>query len=144
MSAARLLIKASVNGREVSFFTPPHDEPDFLWVDIEELAGAFLDPEGAKRMVQHTQNFDRDRRPMTTAQNGNRIATIVPHAFAQGLCGAIDQWNGFVRDDEEDDAGPAHQEYCLVAGTVAAEHWPLSFEEIFHAFKNPGGPFLRA
>ncbi len=143
MSAARLLTKADVNGKGVSFFTPPHSEPDFPWVDIEELAAAFLDAEGAKRMVQHTQNFDRDQRPMATAPNGDRIATIVPHAFAQGLCGAIDHWNGCGRNDEEDEAGPAHQEYCLVAGTVAADHWPLSFEEIFHAFKNPGGPFLR-
>ncbi|VXD07568.1 conserved hypothetical protein [Sphingomonas sp. T1] len=139
--APRLLTNADVNGHQVSFFSPPHTQPDFPWVDIEDLAAAFLDTEAAKRMVQHAQNFDRDKRPVTTARNGDKIATIIPHALAQGLCGAIDQWNGFVEKDEGD-TGPAHNAYCRTAGIVAADHWPLDFDQLIHAFRNPGGPFL--
>lgn len=139
--APRLLISADINGSPVSFFSPPHTQPDFPWVDIEELAAAFLDDGEAKRMVQHAQNFDRDKRPVTTARSGDKIVTIIPHAFAQGLCGAIDQWSGFVGKDE-DDTGPAHDVYCRTAGVVAADHWPLDFDQLIYAFRNPGGPFL--
>lgn len=141
MTGPRLLARAQINGKSVAFFAPPHTEPDFPWVDIEELAKAFLDKGAAKRMVQHAHNFDRDHRPVATAKNGNKIATIIPHAFAQGLCGAIDQWTGFVSNDE--DTGPAHAAYCTAAGIVAADHWPLSIDQMIHAFHNPGGPFLK-
>lgn len=143
MTAARILTVAEVNGKPVTFFSPPHTEPDFPWVDVEELAKAFLPRSAAKRMVQHAHQFSRrEGRSCTTAKNGNKIATIFPHAMAQGLCGAIDQWNGFVAKDE-DDNGPAHDAYCRVAGRVGADHWPLSFEDIFKAFNNPGGPYLK-
>jgi len=139
--APRLLTSADVNGRDVSFFSPPHPQPDFPWVDVEDLAAAFLDAEAAKRMVQHAHAFDRDKRPVTTARNGDKIVTIIPHALAQGLCGAIDQWQGFVGKDE-DDTGPAYDAYCRAAGVVAADHWPLDFDQMIYAFRHPGGPFL--
>lgn len=138
----RFLTRADINGQPVSFFSRPHTEPDFPWVDVEELAAAFLEADAATRMVQHTHNFDRDSRPVTTARNGDKIATIIPHAFAQGLCGAIDQWTGFVGKDE-DDPGPAHDAYCRAAGHVAADHWPLELDQLIYAFHNPGGPFLK-
>lgn len=138
----RFLARADVNGKSVSFFSPPHAEPDFPWVDVEELAAAFLETEAAKRMVQHAHDFDRDNRPVTTARNGDKIATIIPHAFAQGLCGAIDHWNGFAEKDEYD-TGPAHNAYCQTAGHVALDHWPLDFDQLIHAFHNHGGPFLK-
>lgn len=137
---AQMLTRADVNGKPVTFFSPPHSAPDFPWVDVEELAAAFLDTDAAKRMAQHAHNFDRENRPMTTVQNGDRIATIVPHALAQGLCGAIDQWSGSVT--AEDDDGPAFAAYCQTAGKVAADHWPLSIDQLIYAFHNPGGPFL--
>lgn len=139
---SRFLARAEINGRPVSFFSPPHTEPDFPWVDVEELAAAFLEAEAAKRMVQHAHDFDRQNRPVTTARNGDKIATIISHAFAQGLCGAIDQWDGFVGKNE-DDTGPAHDAYCQAAGPVAADHWPLELDQLIHAFHNPGGPFLK-
>lgn len=139
---ADLLTTAEINGKIVSFFRPPHPEPDFPWVDVEELAAAFLDADAAKRMTQHAHHFDRQHRPVATARNGDRIATIVPHALAQGLCGAIDDWSGFVPADE-DDTGPVFDAYCRVAGLVAADHWPLSIEQMIHAVRNPGGPFLK-
>ncbi|WP_416463237.1 hypothetical protein [Sphingomonas sp. VDB2] len=138
---AKILTRAEVNGKPVTFFSPPHSAPDFPWVDVEELAAAFLEADAAKRMTQHAHNFDRDNRPVTTAQNGDRIATIVPHALAQGLCGAVDEWSGFVSTDDED--GPAFVAYCRTAGKVAADHWPLSIEQLIYAFNNPGGPFLK-
>lgn len=142
MNAPRILTAAEINGKQVAFFSPPHSEPDFPWVDVEELAKAFLPRSAAKRMVQHAHRFSREEGQSTaTARNGNKIVTIIPHAMAQGLCGAIDQWNGFVKND--DDTGPAHDAYCTAAGHVAAEHWPLSLGDMIRAFHNPGGPFLK-
>lgn len=129
----------SIKGRAVSMFAPPHDEPDFPWVDIEELARAFLPRSAAKRMVSHAQQFEGDTRACATSRNGNRIATIVPHALALGLCGAIDQWSGHKGDSE----GPAHLEYCLAAGRFAADKSPMTIDALIHAFHNPGGRFLR-
>lgn len=135
---------ATIRGKEVSFFEPPHkDGPDFPWVDVKELAGAFLPPEAAVRMVEHAQRFGGDgERVVTVARNGDDIATIACHAMAQGLCGAIDLWGGFKAKDA-DDNGPAHWEYCIAAGRFAADNWPLSFEGLMHAFHNPGGHFMR-
>lgn len=141
-ASPRFLTRADINGQSVSFFSPPHTAPDFPWVDVEELSAAFLDAEAAKRMVQHAHNFDRDSRPVTTARNGDKIATIVPHALAQGLCGAIDQWNGFIGEDE-DDTGPAYDAYCRAAGHAMADHWPLELDQLIHALHNPGGPFMK-
>lgn len=132
----------TVNGKQVSVFKPPHDEPDFPWVDVEELAAAFLPPDAAARMVGHSQRFGDDARVVSTARNGDRIATIFCHAMAQGLCGAIDQWSG-LQPEDEDDTGPAHNEYCARLGIFAADHWPLSFDQIIHAFHNPGGKFMK-
>ena len=142
MTASKLLTRADVNGKPVSLFSPPHSEPDFPWVDVEELARAFLNRSAAKRMVSHAHEFDRRNRPVTTARNGDKIVTIIPHAFAQGLCGAIDHWNGFIAKNE-DDTGPAHDAYCSTAGRVAADHWPLEIDQLVYAFRNPGGPYLR-
>lgn len=132
----------TVNGNQVSVFKPPHDQPDFPWVDVEELASAFLPIEAAKRMVGHSQRFGDDVRAVATAKNGDRVATIFCHAMAQGLCGAIDQWNGFQPADD-DDTGPAHNEYCVRLGVFAADNWPLSFEGMIYAFRNPGGKFMK-
>ncbi|AYD02225.1 hypothetical protein [Neorhizobium sp. NCHU2750] len=143
MTKSKFLATAEINGKPVSFFTPPHDEPDFLWVDIEELAGAFLPEADAKRMVQHAQNLFPGQRSVATATNGDRIATIACHSMAQGFCGFIDHLNG--HNVEEDGAmhGPAHIAYCFASADMEIEHRPKSFEEIFAAFKNNGGPFMR-
>lgn len=135
---------ALVNGHVISFFEPPHkDGPDFPWVDVKELAGAFLPPEAATRMVEHAQRFGgKGPRVITVARDGDEIVTIVPHALAQGLVGAIDQWNGF-KPADEDERGPAHWAYCIAIGQFAAEHWPLSFEGIWHAFEHNGGHYLK-
>lgn len=132
----------TVNGKQVSVFKPPHDAPDFPWVDVEELALAFLDPAAATRMVGHSHRFGDTSRVVATTRNGDRIATIFCHAMAQGLCGAIDEWNGF-KPADEDDTGPAHWAYCIALGRFAADHWPMSFEDLIHAFKNPGGEFMK-
>ncbi|MCR6671460.1 hypothetical protein [Devosia ginsengisoli] len=136
---------ATINGKSVSFFEPPHkDGPDFPWVDVKELAGAFLPPDAAIRMVEHAQRFGGDgERVVTVTRNGDDIATIICHALAQGLCGFIDQQNGFAPADA-DDAGPVHWQYCIAAGRFAADHWPLSFEGIIHAFHHGGGHFMQA
>lgn len=130
----------SLNGKTVSVFRPPHNEPDFPWVDVEELAKAFLPRQEARRIVKMTHKFGDGKRAHATARNGDRIATIICHAMAQGLAMMIDHRNGHCGDPED---GPAHLAYSLALGVFAADHWPMSFEDIFHAFKNPGGGFLR-
>lgn len=132
----------TLNGKQVSVYKPPHDEPDFPWVDVEELASAFLEDDAAKRMVAHSQRFGDEVRAVATVKNGDRIATIFCHAMAQGLCGAIDQWNGF-KPEDDDDTGPAHNSYCFALGRFTADHWPMSFDQMFHAVRNPGGKFMK-
>lgn len=143
LKPAEFLAKATINGKEVSFFTPPHDEPDFLWVDIEELARAFMPDEDAKRMVHHSHQLFEGERCVTTARNGDRIATVVSHAMAQGFCGFIDIMNGHDAENAEEPNGPAHWAYCIASGKVGAEHAPKCFDDLFAAFKNQGGPFMR-
>lgn len=52
----------SVNGKTVSVFRPPHNEPDFPWVDVEELAKAFLPRQEARRIVKMTHSFGDGKR----------------------------------------------------------------------------------
>lgn len=139
---AQLVGTVDISGKPVSFFTPPHDEPDFFWVDVEELAKAFLPRDAARRMVKHAQQFGKDCRPATTAANGGRIATIICHSMAQGLCGAIDHWNGHGTMDGE---GPAYRAYCFAAAQIESDKGALnSFEDIIAAHRNLGGPFMRS
>lgn len=131
--------EATIRGKQVSFFAPPHSEPDFLWVDVEELAVAFLPEADAKRMVSHAQQFDPDNRAVVTAKNGDRLATIMCHAMAQGLCGFIDHLNGDAREH-----GPAYKDYCLASADMEDEHGTLSgLADIIKATRNNGGPFMR-
>jgi hypothetical protein len=130
------LTTASINGHDVDFFEPPHTEPDFPWVDVLQLARAFLPEEPATLMLKSTQRFD-DGKTVKTIPIEGRLTTIMCHAMAQGLCGAIDQ----ISDIDED--GPAFKAYCAVAGRVATEHWPMPIGEMLEAFHNQGGPFLR-
>ncbi|ANH03598.1 hypothetical protein [Shinella sp. HZN7] len=141
---ARHIGSKEINGRPVGFFTPPHGEPDFLWVEVEALAGAFLPEDAARRMLEHCQNFDRDNRPVVAAQNGSSIVTIMCHAMAQGLCGAIDQLlHDYQKSDDEWGGGPAETAYCVAAGQMMADHWPLPIVQLAEAFHNQGGPFMR-
>lgn len=146
MSAlAKFVGTADINGKPVSFFTPPHSEPDFLWVDVEQLAKAFLPRSAARRMLKHSHDFDRENRPVATARCGNRIATIMCHAMAQGLCGAIDQiLHNYVANDDDWGGGPSGAAYCLAAGQMMHDHNPLPIELLGKAFHNQGGPFLRS
>jgi hypothetical protein len=140
---ARHVGACEINGHTVGFFTPPHSEPDFLWVEVEALARAFLPEDTARRMLEHAQNFDRENRPVVTAQNGSSIVTIMCHTMAQGLCGAIDQLGGYQESDEEWGGGPAETAYCVAAGRMMADHWPLPISQLAKAFHNQGGPYMR-
>lgn len=128
----------TLNGKQVSIFAPPHDEPDLPWVDVEELAKAYMPRAEARKIISMTHQFGKGVRSYATAKNGDRIATIIPHAMAQGLCGAMDQWRGDAREE-----GPVFLEYCGAAGRFFADKVPMSIEDIVHAFHNPGGKFLR-
>lgn len=138
MKRAEKLGEATINGKQVSFFSPPHDEPDFLWVDIGELTRAFLPRDASRKMVAMTQRFDKGGRVATTARNGAKVATIVSHAIAQAMTGAIDQLCGHAED-----GGPCQSEYCRQAAYFTKDNSPMSLEQLVAAHKNVGGPFLR-
>lgn len=143
-SPAKFVGTATINGKEVSFFTPPHSEPDFLWVDVEQLAKAFLPRSAARKMLKHANDFDRNNRPLATAACGDRIATIMCHAMAQGMLGAIDQaLHGYTKQDDEWGGGPSETAYCVAAGQMMYEHHRLPVELLGKAFHNQGGPFMR-
>ncbi|WP_103171612.1 hypothetical protein [Paracoccus sp. SY] len=145
MKRAEKLGEATINGKQVSIFTPPHDEPDFPWVDAYELARAFLPKPAAKEIVERTKRFSKGPSAVATTRNGGKVSIIMCHAMAQGLMGSIDDLSG--HSDSEDgawpDGGPAFQEYSINAGRFMADNWPLSFEDLMAAFKNQGGPFMR-
>jgi hypothetical protein len=130
----------TLNGKQVSVFEKPHNEPDFPWIDVEELAKAYLPRAEARRIVSMTHKFGEGYRACATARNGDRIATIICHAMAQGLCAMIDFKKGF-RDPEA--AGPVHMEYSVALGHFVHDYSPMSLEEMVRAFHNPGGPFLK-
>ena len=69
---ARYVGFKEIKNKKVSFFTPPHDEPDFLWVDLEELAKVFLPDEAAARMVKHSQHFGMGIHPVVAAVKDDR------------------------------------------------------------------------
>lgn len=145
MKRAEKLGEATINGKQVSFFSPPHDEPDMPWVDHYELLRAFVSKHDAKALVQKTRRFKDGAHVSVTARNGSRLVSIIPHAIAQGLLGALDDVNGDKAEEGSwPEGGPRYSAYCLAAGVFAADNWPLSLEEIIHAFHSPGGPILRS
>ena len=61
----------AINNREVGFFSPPHDEVDLVWVEVEELARAFLPKDAARKILRMSQEFDRKSRAAETAFKRN-------------------------------------------------------------------------
>lgn len=141
MKRAEKLGEVTINGKQVSFFSPPHDEPDFPWVDVYELARAFTPKHRAKRIVEQTKRFSKGPSAVRAAKNGSSVTLIMCHAMAHGLMMALDFEAGHRGDDEE---GPAFIEYSRKAGVFFADNFKMSIEEIVHAFNNPGGPIMRA
>lgn len=145
MKRAVKLGETTINGRQVSFFSPPHDEPDMPWVDHYQLLRAFVPKRDAKALVEKTRRFKDGAHVSVTARNGSRLISIIPHAIAQGILSALDDMNGDkTKEGEWPEGGPCYSAYCLAAGVFGADNWPLSLEDMVHAFKNPGGPILRA
>jgi hypothetical protein len=143
MSGAKFVGSRVINGATVSFFTPPHDEPDLLWVDFVQLARAFLPEEDAVRFLRHSRNFGLDgATPAATARRGDEIVTIVSHPVAQGFCGYVDLRNGVKVSDDDWGGGPAGVAYAVAMGTAQNEFAPMSFEQMGAAFHNAGGPSL--
>jgi hypothetical protein len=138
---AKLLCSKEVNGKKVSFFSPPHDGPDYVWVDLEELALAFMPADKSTRLVLISQaSVCGNGRSVTTAINGDRIVTVGCHSQAQGLAAAIDHVNGYRGKGM---TGPAFTDYCFASAEVEADHGEHTFESAVEASRNIGGPFLR-
>lgn len=144
LTKARFLGTVDIKGKPVSFFSPPHEEPDFLWIDLEELAKVFLPDDAAIRMVKHSHNFGMANRPTEAAVRGDKIVTIVPHPMAQGFCAFIDHENGHVvLNEEEWNLGPANLAYVRAFADAHSKYMPLEFDGLFAAYRNQGGPHLR-
>jgi len=133
----REIAKAEINGRTVTFYEQPHHEADFLWVDGQELAAAFLEPDAAQTLFEMTQ-----RNPAMSGavrvRAADRLVTIISHPMAQGMCAAIDEIDGYPEDD-----GPAFNGYCRASAKVHQHHWRLGVDGLIAAFRNAGGPVLR-
>lgn len=144
LTKARFLGTVDIKDKQVSFFSPPHEEPDFLWVDLEELGKVFLPADAAIRMVKHSHKFGMVNRPTATAVHGDRIVTIVPHPMAQGFCAFIDHENGHVELNEDEwNAGPANLAYIRALADAHKKFMPLGFDGLAAAYRNQGGPNLR-
>jgi len=141
---ARYVGSGDISGKSVSFFSPPHDEPDFLWVDLELLAKVFVSDETAIQLVKTSHQLGRLNRPTTTARHNGRIVTIVSHPFALGVCTLIDHQQGYVSASDIDwNNGPAALAYIKALAQAQRTFAPLSLEQMFAASRNEGGPFMR-
>ncbi|ARQ08600.1 hypothetical protein NXC12_CH00509 [Rhizobium etli] len=126
-----------INGHPVSFFTTPHSEPDFLWLDIEELTQAVtVDQRAAQRLFEFARGIPFLKRPMAMTAHNGRLVAIGSGKLAQSLCACIDANNGYKGADPESwNAGPLTLK-CIVAIADAQEAFaPLSFAGIAQAFK---------
>lgn len=127
-----------INGKKVSFFTPPHDEPDLPWVSHSELLKAFLSEVDAAKAAAETRRYKDEGLVAFAAKSDRKVVNIIPHLIAQGLCEALDRWNGHVGGD-----GPAFPVYCNAAADFARAEYPMSLDYMNAAVKNNGGPILR-
>lgn len=135
MNKAIKLVSAEINNRKVDFFEPPHPEPDFPWVNVHQLARAFMSKGEALVQLKVAQKFGEGTK--TISHNGG-LVTIACHALAQGFCAAMDCKNGSGYHDD----GPIFMTYSTAAAQICVEHWPMGEKETIHAFHNPGGPFM--
>lgn len=141
---AQYVGSSEINGQSVAFFSPPHDESDFLWVDLEQLTRAFVSEETAIQLVKTSHQLGRLKRPTATAHHNGRILTIVCHPIALGVCGVIDHKQGYVSASDSDwNNGPAALAYIKTLAEAQETFAPLSFEQMFAASANEGGPFMR-
>lgn len=141
---AHFAFKAHIYGGDVSFFTPPHQEPDYLWVDIYELADAVASrtqrQEVASRVLQFIQAF----RVVVTVAHEGRIATIAPVPFAHGLCIFMDVLNGHSELNRDDALrGPAATSFAYALAEAHAKGSPLDGDALTAAHLNQGGPYMR-
>ncbi len=128
----------------VSFFLPPHGEPDFLWADMDQLVRAVSTNGPSSDMLHHLQAVNDPRRKTTTIAHEGRIVTIAPTPVTQGFCVFVDIVNGHA--DLTGDlwlSGPASMAFAKALADAHADHFPLSLETLTAATFNQGGPFCR-
>lgn len=136
MKRAVKIGQATINGKQVSFFSPAHDEPDFPWVGQYELFRAFMGRNDAKGLMKVTERFE-GKKTGVAAKNGSRITTIIPHGVAQSFCGGLDRRHG-----HPDEGGPAFRAYCFAAGEFCRTQWPMTMDQMLAAYKNTGGSIV--
>lgn len=136
MNSPKFLASVEINGRIVDFFEPPHEEPDFPWVDAFQLARAFLPKAVAYQQLGLAQQYGQGTKAIS---HDGKIVTIMCHAIAQRMCSFLDCKRGC--DIEED--GPVFNAYSKAMGSIVSEHVDMSVEDISYAFRNSGGKYMR-
>jgi hypothetical protein len=139
LNPAQFLASADINGKPVSFFTPPHSEPDLPWVDLRELALAVLPEKEAEVLTAAFPRLYREngQSPYATAVIANRSCAIISHLQAQAFAGMADTLKGI--SVEED--GPEFEAYWDAFAEIFNGHVRMSWSEYAWAVGNIGGPF---
>ncbi|MDC9808403.1 hypothetical protein [Rhizobium binxianense] len=138
MMKPRFLGTVEINGQAVGVFTPPQ-EPDFIWVNIDELAAAISSDSATSKMLSKFARNVPFLKPLTMAVHGSRLVAIGPNQLAQGLCACIDQRNGYkVANPDEWNAGPLTLKFLVAAADAQEAYAPLSFAGMLTAFKLQG------
>ncbi|CAN7653255.1 hypothetical protein [Rhizobium sp. LjRoot254] len=138
--STRMLATAELNGARVSFFEPPHSEPDFPWVDLRELTAAVCPPSLRAQMVRNAAKICRGvQQPVLTVTNGFDEIEIVSHLTAQAVCATIDELETGCPDPH----GLAEEAFLAVAFDTYSKCYPMTVEEVVAAMGNLGGSFGR-
>jgi len=137
---AKFLCKQSIFGRHVSFFLPPHGEPDFLWADMDELVHAVSPDSPAGEMLYRLQAVNGDSQKTATVSHDGRIATIAPTPVTQGYCIFVDVMNGHADLNSPNHLqGPANTAFTYALAMAHNQYCPLSGEALAAAVFNQGG-----
>ena len=88
---------ATTSYGRIRYHRPPHDEPDFAWVNLDDIMRMLKMPMGLRiemlRAIQ--EDWKEDLKTIATSEG---IVTICPHYMIQGL---FDAWiqEGFAGND---------------------------------------------
>lgn len=128
MKMPKKIIEAAINGHPVSFYEPPHHEPDLPWVEGKRLLYSFA-VKGCVR-VSHSSLYGLTSR-------GGAAGDLICHCSAAGMCDVLDRRSGSATIGGR--AFSAYTEALLEA--VAA--YGLTGEDFLKALDNAGGPIWR-
>ena len=84
MSLREPIHAAAVDGGRLRFHRPPHDEPDFAWLVLDDLLDLLdLTPDGRQHLLRSIQTDWPGHLRTIATRDG--VHTIMPHFMVQGL-----------------------------------------------------------